>query len=599
MPERTRMRSCPPPTSAILSVLLLLGAPTLLTNALSASIRSSRSSQASVFGVKMNPTSVEEVPTVVSNVASKAEEWKERPLEYKIDLLHQILTNTIEHENYWISLAQQSRGIDPDNARHGCATADVIISSTATFGAYLNGLISTLEYCSKHNGMPPPPRKVRVLPGTGRSIVTLWPSTLLDHLEAVGLRAELVLGDESAEQMNLEREACVGGVAGVLGAGNIDAPIELLCELFLKSRVCIYKPNPVNSKKHLAVAKIFEPLVSAGYLDFVLGGADVGSALVRDSNLDEVVLTGSVNTYEKIKPLTSTPICAELGGVNCWIIAPGDSWSKRSVDGHARHLAFARVANNGHVCAAPQVVMVDREWKWRHQFMDRLRFWLAEYAGAPPFYPGSADTHSRFQDLPRAEVIPGENAFDKQQRPIIFADTPVGDEESTSSIFTDEAFCPVLAEVPVDGGGDPISFLYNAAEIAEKKCFGSLTCNILIPDKIVRKNAREFDEIIAGLPFGVIGVNIFPAFAHSMPQLVWGAAPGHPQSGIGFIGNSGLYRQPQKAVLRAPFNWLGRKALSVMPPKKTEKVFRRLAQYKMKPSLISQTALFTALFLGL
>ena len=592
------MYGSPSILSIFLLLILIASRSTHLAHALSASIRPSAVGSSS--GRMTTPTPVKEVSTIVCNVASKADEWKQKPLQHKIDLLRQILANTIEHQNEWISLTQQSRGIDPSNPRHGCATADATISSTATFGSYLNGLISTLEYCSSHNGMPPPPRKVRALPGAGKTVVTLWPTTFLERMEAVGLKAELVLGGDGADQMNLLQEACVGGVAGILGASNFDAPIELLCELFLKSRVCVYKPNPVNLKKHLAVAKIFEPLVSAGYLGFVVGGADVGSALVMDPGMDAVVLTGSVATYETLSSLSNTPICpAELGGVNCWIVVPGNSWSRRSIDGHARHLAFARVANNGHVCAAPQIVIVDREWVWRQEFMDRLRFWLGEYAGAPPFYPGSADIHAHFQSLPRADIIPGDSIFDKQQRPILFADILLGDEESTNSILTQEAFCPVLAELPIEGDQDPMVFLRKAAKVAEKKCFGSLTCNILISDKTIKNHAREFDEIIAGLPFGVVGVNLFPAFAHSIPQLVWGGAPGYPQSGVGFIGNSGLFRGPQKTVLRAPFHWLGRKALSVMPPKKTEKVFRRLAQYKIRPSLSTQTALFTALFLGL
>ena len=567
------------------------------------------------------PTSTtrpEEVPAVVASVASHAAQWRTTPLTTKIDLLRRVLANTQTYADEWTALAQESRGVSPTRSDHGCARADVWIGGPATMGSYLNGLIAVLEHCEgqaedDNNDkwlMPPPPTNVRTVPGTGRAIATVWPRTMLDRLEAVGLKGELVLDDEGAEQMSLEEAygAENGGMAGILGAGNVDAPIELLCELFLKSRVCVYKPNPVNALQGRAMERILQPLVEAGCLDFVHGGADVGAALVADPTLDEVVLTGTASTYDKIRPLVSggTNITAELGGVNAWIVVPGKKWNKRSVDNHARHVAFARLANNGHVCAAPQVVLVDEQWPWREQFMDRLRFWMAEYGGSPPFYPGSDKVHSHFQSLPGAELIPGDDAFVDQQRPVLFENVSIGDEEGDfGDILSREAFCPVISEVPLpsvpsddEGDDSSLAFLRSATKFAEDNCFGSLTCNILIPDNIVRKNAEEFDSIVAQLPFGIVGVNLFPAFAHSIPQLVWGAPPGHLQSGCGFIGNAGLYRRPQKAVLRAPFNWIGRKCLCVMPPKKTEKVFRRLARYKMRPTPLSQAMLFSALFLN-
>jgi acyl-CoA reductase-like NAD-dependent aldehyde dehydrogenase len=540
-------------------------------------------------------TPVEEVPKIVARVASKSNEWKSLPLENKIQLLKQVLRNTIQFHDEWTSLSLQDRGISATDPRHGCARADVITCSQATLGSYLHGLLSCLEYCAKHEGMPPPPKSTRILENK-KCAVTVWPSTLLDKLEAVGLTGELILTDNA--QCSLQ-ETSVGGIAGILGAGNFNAPIEVLCEMFLRARVCIYKPNPVNAKQFDAVQNIFKPLVDAGYLAIVFGGANVGTALVQDSALNQVVLTGSAATYDKIQPLTTRPICAELGGVNPWIVVPSKGWNQRSIDRHARHLAFSKLANNGHTCAAPQVVVVAKDWEYRQAFLDRVRYWLGEYAGNAPFYPGSDTIHSDFASLPNAQVIGGDTSvFEKQQHPILIPNVDA-DEESQNDVFTREAFCPVLAEVPIDSPSDnALSFLQTATKFVSNKCVGSLTCNILIPDVEV-KTMHGFDDLIADLPFGVVGVNVWPAFAHSMPILLWGAPPGHVQSGTGFIGNAGLYKNPQKAVLRAPFHWLGLRALSVMPPLKTEKVFQRLASYKLRPNMVTQSMLFAAIFLGI
>ena len=233
-------------------------------------------------------TRPEEVPAVVARVASHAAQWRTTPLPTKLDLLRRVLANTRACADEWAALAQESRGVSPTRVEHGCARADVWIGGPATMGSYLNGLIAVLEHCddSQVKGddaagkrrMPPPPTRVRAVEGTGRTIATVWPRTMLDRLEAVGLQGELVLDDEGAEQMSLEEAygAERGGVAGILGAGNVDAPIELLGELFLKSQVCVYKPNPVNALQGRAMERILQPLVEEGCLDFVHGGADVG-----------------------------------------------------------------------------------------------------------------------------------------------------------------------------------------------------------------------------------------------------------------------------------------------------------------------------------
>lgn len=751
-------------------------------------------SSAQVHVTPSNP--VHEVGPIVQEVALKADEWKNLPLYKKTNYLQKILSNTILYQDEWNRAAEKSRGIaapSPNesrkNAQQGCARADVMTAGPATMGSYCNILLKYLHFCASHKGMPPPPRSIRQVKrrnGNGcssddddshqaRTIVKLWPESVLDKLEAVGLKGELVLeGTPDQVQQESIFDANVGGVAGILGAGNFNAPIELLCEMFLKGRVCIFKPNPVNQEQFKVLAKILNPLVKEGYLNFVVGGSDVGAALVEDAKVDHVVLTGSAATYEKIKPLlkvkpqeeeedkdkendkppsildlggaasvevdkvvstdgsasttseknkllsdnsksdndekeiaddskedkpqnnvktrappveqpnvdgvfvltaqekalprpvnTDTsgenlddidspqgaadmgvalmhdqkvnnvvmngsyekihlhfdtsddnnddddnsdeeikekPICAELGGVNPWIVVPSKHWSRRSIDRHARHLAFSKLANNGHTCAAPQLVIVAKDWKYRQAFMDRLRHWLGQYAGNVPFYPGLERNYWAFGQLSNAEVIDnGKEVFPKQQHPILIANVAADDDQVQQELFTYEAFCPVLAEVPIecDDCTDTMAFLQTATDFCHRKCVGSLTANILIPDQDVKKNSRDFDRLIAEMPFGVVGINLWPAFAHSIPMLVWGAPPGLEDSGIGFIGNAGLYKGVQKAVVRAPFNWLGIRALSVMPPRKTEKVFRRLAQYKLRPNVMTQCMLFAAVFVGI
>jgi hypothetical protein len=84
------------------------------------------------------------------------------------------------------------------------------------------------------------------------------------------LKCELVLSRSIPNQKAFTTVA-IGGVAGILGAGNYDAPLAILMEMFLKGHVCIYKPNSVAQALAPTTKKLFEPLVSAGYLAYIIG----------------------------------------------------------------------------------------------------------------------------------------------------------------------------------------------------------------------------------------------------------------------------------------------------------------------------------------
>eukprot|EP00978_Attheya_sp_CCMP212_P037654 scaffold179434_cov51-Attheya_sp.AAC.2 len=70
------------------------------------------------------PSLVEDVHRIVTNTAAKAEEWRAVLVDKKVELLQQILKNTIREQDTWCALGQESRGVHPTDPRHGCARAD-------------------------------------------------------------------------------------------------------------------------------------------------------------------------------------------------------------------------------------------------------------------------------------------------------------------------------------------------------------------------------------------------------------------------------------------------------------------------------------------
>jgi hypothetical protein len=225
------------------------------------------SSQSSTMCVPTDTDTTATVDAVVEIVSSKAKEWAELPIERKIKLLEQLLENAKEHKDEWVSCQEKKLGIDPKNPLHGYGHSDVTSKGPATFGGYANGILTSLKHSKKH-GTPPQPTSTRRV--GDKTIATVWPSrfSVLESLEAFGMTAEMVChGDEPLQQTQeeaIQEHYRNNRCAAILGPGNFDAPTDVLCELFTKGRVCVYKPNPINEASVDVLKKILEPVNSSG-----------------------------------------------------------------------------------------------------------------------------------------------------------------------------------------------------------------------------------------------------------------------------------------------------------------------------------------------
>jgi hypothetical protein len=122
--------------------------------------------------------------------------------------------------------------------------------------------------------------------------------------------------------------------------------------------------------------------------------------------------------------------------------------------------------------------------------------------------------------------------------------------------LSNEAFCGVLAEVSLDAK-TPQEFLSAAVTFANDKCFGSLSCAILVDERTQKECAKELDAAIEALRYGGIGINTWPGILYALCATTWGAFPGHPpsdiSSGAGVVHNTFLLDYPEKSVVRSPF----------------------------------------------
>lgn len=140
--------------------------------------------------------------------------------------------------------------------------------------------------------------------------------------------------------------------------------------------------NPINDYLGPWLERALAPLFSRGLVKVCYGGARQGAHLTDHPKVAAIHLTGSQATYNAIVfggqpgpgavPRIAKPVTAELGNVTPYIVVPGQ-WSRGEMEYWAKMLVFAKGQNAGHNCIAAEVVVTDRGWAQREEFLGVLR----------------------------------------------------------------------------------------------------------------------------------------------------------------------------------------------------------------------------------
>ncbi len=421
----------------------------------------------------------------------------------------------------------------------------------------------------KERGSPRPRRLTQR--ADGQWVATVFPSNWIDHALYTGFRGEVwILPKMPPSQGRIYREGHREARLGlVLGAGNLGCigPTDALHKLFVDNQVVVLKMNPVNEFLGPIFERAFKPLIDAGFLAIVYGGAEVGRFLTRHPSVQAIHMTGSGRTHDAIvwgdtdeeqarnkaagTPVCDKPVTSELGSVSPIFVVPGP-WSTADLRYQAEHVAAMVAHNASFNCAAGKVLVTAKGWPLRERFLQEVHDALRR---APPrfaYYPGAAARYEEFlHHYPDAIALgaDGEGVVPWTALP----DVPLRPGEYA---LCNEAFCGVLAEVDIDAS-DPGEFLQKAASAADECIWGTLTCVALVHPKTQKRFATELDEFIAQLRYGAIGVNIWSGAVFGIGDVSWGAFPGHTAqdigSGRGTVHNMCLFDHPQKSVVYAPF----------------------------------------------
>ena len=410
----------------------------------------------------------------------------------------------------------------------------------------------------------------------GRLEVNLFPAVGLDRALYRGFTALVLLQEGVGRQAAVEAQAAyyqqrdpVGSVALVLGAGNVTSigATDVLTKMFNEGSVCLLKMNPVNEWVGPFLARALEPLITAGYLRVVYGGAEVGAYLAGHEGIDAVHLTGSAATHDAMvwgppgpesdrrraanDPVLTVPITSELGNVTPVAVVP-HHYSDEQLAFQARNVA-TMVANNASFnCVAAKMIITGTGWAQREAFLELVADSLSALPTRNAYYPGAVD---RFHALTEGRA--GVRALGRPAAgQLPWALIPGLDARATDDpLFRVEPFCSLISETSV-GGSDPVEFLAAATSFMNDTLWGTLSACIVIHPELERDPAvaAALDRAVLELRYGTVAINHWTAFGYALVSPPWG---GHPstslqdiQSGLGWVHNTSMLGGVDKVVVR-------------------------------------------------
>jgi acyl-CoA reductase-like NAD-dependent aldehyde dehydrogenase len=495
----------------------------------------------------------------LASLQQQKSDWVKVSIPQRLAYLQSCLDRTLLIAEAWTTAACQAKGIDPSSTLAGEEWIAGPISIVRNLRLLMTSLQAGGQLSAKIDRRD-----------DGQLVARVIPATLLDKVLWLGYRGEVwIEPGQPATQGQIYREPTAGQVSLILGAGNVSAIVamDVLSKLFAENQVAIVKMNPVNAYVGEYLAQAFAPLIEAGFLQLVYGGAEVGEYLCQHPQVDTIHITGSHRTHDAIvwgstpteqqerkaanNPRITKPITSELGCVTPILVVPGN-WSKSDLAFQARQVAATVAHNASFNCASGQLLVTASGWAQRDEFLAAVRHELAQTPARQAYYPGAQDRYQTFLDkYPQSEPL-----GTRTDRIVPWTLIPDVSSAAGEYALVEEAFCGVLAVVEIESQSAP-EFLAKAVEFANDRVWGTLSCTVLIDRSTQQQYQPELDNAISKLKYGAIGINVWSAMLFYVGSTTWGAYPGNSLtdigSGIGCVHNSYLFDYPQKSVLSAPF----------------------------------------------
>ncbi len=332
------------------------------------------------------------------------------------------------------------------------------------------------------------------------------------------------------------------GVVGVITSFNF--PVAVWAWNSALALVCgdpvVWKPSektPLTAVAvhALAIRAAGDVGAPAGLLGLVLGGADVGRALVDDDRVALVSATGSTAMGRAVGPRVAARFgrsLLELGGNNAAIVAPS-----ADLDLTVRAVAFAAAGTAGQRCTTLRRVIAHRTV--HDELVDRL---VAAYATLPvgnplddPTLVGPLIDGAAFAGFEAAlgeaaadggkVVVGGERELADAAPGAFYVRPAVVAMPAQTALVLRETFAPVLYVVAYDSWDEAVE-LHNAARHG-------------LSSSLFTLDLREAERFVsaAGSDCGIANVNIGPSGAE-----IGGAFGGEKETGGGRESGSDAWK---------------------------------------------------------
>lgn len=510
------------------------------------------------------PSSLEDCDAALERLTAGARKWVALRPKERAALLRRCADGMVAVSDRWAALSCKAKGLQRDSAGEGEEWLAGVLPVVRNLRLFAEGLDA--------GGQPR-------LPSTwqrpdGQWVARVFPQNLMDKALFAGVTADIWIEPgrtPSTGKLYRNKAAGLGdagGICVVLGAGNQSSigPMDVLYKLVVDDEVCILKMNPVNEYLGGLIVEAFAPLVQGGFLEVVYGGAKCGGHLCNHASTHSIHMTGSSFTHDAIvwgvgdegaankaagTPKLDKVVTSELGCVTPTLVVPGD-WSDADLEYQARQVAAMVTYNAGFNCNAAKALVVAKDWALKDRFLDKLRARLSAHPARKSYYPTGQKLYDDFTGrYPEHDAL-GERT-DEQLPWTILLGVGTGEDEYA---LRNEAWCGLIALIELDAAGAG-AFIPQAVAFANDRCWGTLSCNVLIDKATQKAHAAAFEQAIADLRYGGIGINCWTGLNYGLVNATWGAFPGHPlddiQSGQGVVHNGLLVDYPQKSVVQAPF----------------------------------------------
>lgn len=517
-------------------------------------------------------TSTEEINRFLAELDRSRQRFADTSVRERISLAQRCAEGVVDVAETWVDLACEAKAIAPGNPTRA---EEIFVGPVATL-RYLRLLAHSLRGIET-KGIPQLPGKAYTGPD-GRLRVPLLPTGVLyDRIAFLPFKVTAWMRD-GVRRENLEEHLAVhyraaaktaarmpAKIVVVLGAGNVSAiPLtDTFTKMFHEGSVVLLKLSPVNDYLGPVFQRVMRPLIDSGYLRIAYGASETGAAAVNHPLVDEVHITGSIQSHDAIvwgppgvernqrkianRPLLEKTVTSELGNVSPWVFIPG-VYSARQLAFQAENVAASIVNNVSFNCVATKVLITWKQWPLRARFVDLVDDFLARTPKRFSYYPGAVERFRRFSG-----IEPPENSCGYLPWTLLRDVQP----DESPHLLGEESFACVAAEIALDAP-TPEDFLRKAVDFANERLAGTLCAAVTHPRGFRSRKANErlLQSCLGKLRYNAIAINHWPGLMYAMMSPPWGGLPGSTladaQSGIGTVHNTFLLGGIEKSVLEGP-----------------------------------------------